>query len=248
MPNRLPYSLVKAKIEKLGGILLQDYYVNNKTPLKIKCTKCQYVMWKPLLAIRDEVCDCEHQEKKYLEVRRAVEATGNRLLSEVYIAKDVKLDVECKVCGLIWHPTYKEILDGHVCRCRKISKKQMAIFEILKSLYPDCIIHLNYKGFDWLKNPETKGCQEFDVFLECSEFALAVEYDGKQHFTPVCFGGISEEKALDRFNQQKARDKRKNRLVQAHKSEVKYFLRFNYREKITKELVIKKLKKIKCPI
>ena len=39
---------------------------------------------------------------------------------------------------------------------------------------------------------------------------LFIEYDGKQHFEPVKFGGISQEKASEAFRKQKKYDKLKD--------------------------------------
>lgn len=41
---------------------------------------------------------------------------------------------------------------------------------------------------------------------------LGVEYDGQQHFEPVCFGGISAKKAKQNLEKIQRRDKKKNKL------------------------------------
>lgn len=45
----------------------------------------------------------------------------------------------------------------------------------------------------------------FDFFLP--EYNLALEYDGRQHYEPVTFGGISEKRAIKLFEENKKRDK-----------------------------------------
>lgn len=91
--------------------------------------------------------------------------------------------------------------------------------------------------FSWLKYKQK---QEIDIWVP--SLKLAIEYDGRQHFEPVQFGGISLERARQNLIIQKSRDKNKNKLIKQHYEEIKYFIRFNYREKITKELVETKLK------
>jgi len=71
---------------------------------------------------------------------------------------------------------------------------------------------------------------------------VAIEYDGKQHFKPVNFGGCSDSSAADNLDKTKYNDRLKDRLI-GDSDDVKYFVRFNYKEKITKDLVIKKLRR-----
>jgi len=57
------------------------------------------------------------------------------------------------------------------------------------------------------------------------------------------------------LKQTQARDKLKNKLIKKHPNDIKYFIRFNYKEfdyrtdiKIIKKIVLKKLKKYNVPI
>ena len=49
-----------------------------------------------------------------------------------------------------------------------------------------------------------------DFKLTVNDTKIFIETDGRQHFEPVCFGGISEERALEKFRQQKINDKIKD--------------------------------------
>ena len=46
---------------------------------------------------------------------------------------------------------------------------------------------------------------------------MCIEYDGEQHYTPVNFGGISDERAIDNFKKTQAHDAIKNTYCQQHK-------------------------------
>ena len=46
-----------------------------------------------------------------------------------------------------------------------------------------------------------------DYFVKNGEIEIIVEYDGEQHFRPVCFGGISLKRAKENFKLQKKIDK-----------------------------------------
>tara|TARA_R100001369_G_scaffold16551_1_gene31575 strand:+ start:676 stop:1413 length:738 start_codon:yes stop_codon:yes gene_type:complete len=54
-----------------------------------------------------------------------------------------------------------------------------------------------------------KGLLRWDFIIDSTE-PIFIEFDGKQHFTPVSFGGISAEKAKLAFDRQKKYDKLKN--------------------------------------
>ena len=51
---------------------------------------------------------------------------------------------------------------------------------------------------------------DFICLLDTHDTRLFIEYDGKQHFEPVTFGGISQEKAEQNFLTSQHRDKIKN--------------------------------------
>jgi len=52
---------------------------------------------------------------------------------------------------------------------------------------------------------------EWDCMIKYDEKILYVEFDGEQHVRPVCFGGISQERAEANFTKQKKHDELKNK-------------------------------------
>lgn len=58
------------------------------------------------------------------------------------------------------------------------------------------------------KDLKLKGKLRFDFYI--SKLNLIIEFDGKQHFEPVRFRGISEELALEKFHHTKKTDEIKN--------------------------------------
>ena len=107
-------------------------------------------------------------------------------------------------------------------------------------MFPSYNICNNYREFGWLKD---KIGMEIDIWVP--HLKLAIEYDGQQHFFPVRFGGISQERAEDNFKSQKKRDRKKNRLIKAHPEEVNYFIRFKYDEPLDKEYIMNKIASLK---
>lgn len=114
------------------------------------------------------------------------------------------------------------------CGCIKNLVSQNKLLEIIKTIFPNKIIKSEYKEFDWLKNEKKL---EIDIYLP--ELKLAIEFDGKQHFEPVCFGGISVDEAKERLKIQKKRDKIKNKKIANNKQYIKHFVRISYKEKLT---------------
>jgi len=236
--ERLTYEFVKSEVEERGAELISNEYINAKVILEIKC-KCGEVMEKCFdhfkrypsckLCIRK---DRIGKRGKYTieEVAVSIEKMGGRLLSDHYINTKQKLDVLCLKCDNIFNPTYKSIRKAHWCPycCRPGTVMQNKLFDIVKGLYDNHETIYNYTA-DWL------GRQHIDVFIK--DLGLAIEYDGAQHFKPVRFNGVSQEKAEANFKDQKERDARKNKKI-AMAEEAKYFIRFSYKDEINVETVI----------
>ena len=76
------------------------------------------------------------------------------------------------------------------------------------------IIHSYY-------NKEILGKQELDIYIP--QYKIAIEYQGKQHFKPVDFGGYGEEMAQILFSKNCKRDKRKKEICDKHQIKLFYF-------------------------
>jgi hypothetical protein len=172
------------------------------------------------------------------EVRGIIEAKDCYLLSRSYIDCQTKLNVGCFGCGLRWQTTLECLMrKEYPCKVCGLNSTQLKLYGIIHDLYSDAI--LNYRGFEWLKTK--RGTQELDIYVPSVK--LAIEYDGEQHFKPVCFGGISLKRAEANLIQTKKLDRRKNRCIRKHKDDICWFVRFNYREHIIYEYVLDKLNK-----
>ncbi|KKL91009.1 hypothetical protein LCGC14_1898940, partial [marine sediment metagenome] len=137
--------------------------------------------------------------------------------------------------------SYNSIKQGSGCpKCK--GKSEQELREIVYNIFPNHIILDGYSQFSFLYNKETKGTQHLDILiLKDDKPFCAIEYDGEQHFGPVCFGGISIKRAEQNFKNIKRLDRMKSRKIKKHYNDVNFFIRFNYREKITKEYVVSKL-------
>ncbi len=84
------------------------------------------------------------------------------------------------------------------------SKPHKAVGEVLRT-------HPKLKGFKSLQEYPLKGTP-FHIDWVIPDLKIAIEVHGEQHYGPVCFGGITKEVALIRFEEQKKRDSKKREL------------------------------------
>jgi uncharacterized protein YbbC (DUF1343 family) len=61
---------------------------------------------------------------------------------------------------------------------------------------------------------------------------LAIEYDGKQHFSSIDFFGGEEKLRITQEH-----DRIKNELISQHPDTIKSFIRFSYMDNLTEESV-----------
>ena len=238
-PNKIKSILNKNKL------VLLDEYKNNKSPLKIQCRVCNYIWFPTISNIISNKSGCPQcsNKKPYnlCEIKNIITSKNGMLLSNKYYNVFSKLNVKCLTCDIIWHPTLKSILSGNWCpNCADttIGKEQNKLYTILCDIFTTDV-YQNYKGFDWLITPDTKKRIEIDIWIPSVK--LAIEYDGEQHFRAIDFFGGEKT-----FKRQQKLDKYKNKLIK-ESNIVKYFVRFDYTEKMDKEYIITKLNKIIPP-
>lgn len=238
---RLKIEDVKAIIESKKDLLLSKTYLNARTKLKIKCLICNKIRWQTYDKIKQgrRCIFCAGKIKKTLkQVAKYGKLFGFKLLSKKYINARTPLSWLCSE----GHKIKKSIsaLKEGICSICNInhSYSQDKLFKIIKEIFYKFDISNNYRGFAWLKY---KKRQEIDIFVH--DIKLAIEYNGKQHYSPIkLFGGLKS------FNYSKKRDKNKYYLIKKHKDEIKYFIKIKYTTKLTKENIINILKKHNIPI
>ena len=82
--------------------------------------------------------------------------------------------------------------------CYTPSLGEVKVLELLDKL------KIKYKTQHWFNDCRMKLPLPFDFYLP--KYNVLIEYDGEQHYKPVNFGGISNERALDNFITTKIRD------------------------------------------
>jgi len=230
------HSLAKSK----GGVCLDTKYVNVYTKMRWQC-KNNHIFSKPLSSIvSGRWCrSCANDDQRLgIDACHLLAANNKgKCLEKVYLNNRTKMLWKCEK-GHKFFKSYTQAKHNWCSICHS-SSKQKLLTNIIKEVFPNNIIEVNYKGFSWLMNPKTRKRLELDIFLP--EIKLAIEYDGEYHFLPVRFNGMSETKAKDLLKNIKKLDSLKNDLISKHPKIIKKFIRFNYKEKIDKCYVLKKL-------
>lgn len=121
----------------------------------------------------------------------------------------------------------------------------MAIFQERSShRCPTCTLKtslLELKTEEWfnenkivfIKQKTFKDCKNinllrFDYFIP--DINLLIEVDGEQHFKPVCFGGITKERAELNFRKSQERDKIKDGYCKEHNIKLLRIPYWEYRD------------------
>jgi len=234
---------IETIIDNKNGKLLEcPDRITGRSILKIQCLIDNYIWnvncgnllngtWCPKCAKR--------VMKSHNEVKEFVDNKNGILLSppEDLQSNLSKLKIQCS-CGNEFSISYCNLLNNHHwCSNCSINSTQSKLTETLAEILLNEPYVSNFRGFDWLKD---KRNLEIDIWFP--ELKLAVEYDGPQHFKPVCYDG-DEQNAVERFEDRKKKDQLKNDLIAQHTTEIKHFIRFNFKEPITKEYITNKLKK-----
>jgi len=246
------YIFVEKTISDKGGRLLTKEYINNKQKLEILCLKCEHI-WSVTFA--DVYCGekwcpkCAHRiPHTIIDCQNEAKTKGGKCISTEYKNSDDNLIWECAEKH-IWMTTFNAVKNaGHWCPECALGKTQRHITDICREIFPFYHILVEFDRFWWLINEKTGMKFKFDIYIP--ELCLAMEYDGEQHFMPVKFYKMSETKAIQKFKDTKKRDKLKNKKVSEHPEDVKYFVRFNYKEKksFSKDYISKRLSEIGVPI
>ena len=184
-------------------------------------------------------CKWDSQKSSLDKMIEMANSKGGECVSKEYIGSGVKLEWKCEI-GHTWEARPSDIKRGSWCpKC--YTKTQSLLVKIIKEIFPNYKVEENFRGLDWLVNPNTGRKLEMDIYVK--KLYLGIEYDGEQHFNPVTFGNITKAEAESKLKYTKKMDKIKNKKIKEHRKDIKYFIRFNYREKnkLTKEYVVSKL-------
>ena len=130
-----------------------------------------------------------------------LEDMGYELLSEIGFHTE-KIKLRCSH-GHEWEATPHKILQGRGCPfC--LFKNQTYVHDFLIEMNDIKVYREQFLCEYRYKNVVRRAIVDFIVDINNERYII--EYNGKQHYEPVCFGGITYEKAKENFERQKCRD------------------------------------------
>jgi len=237
---------IEALIESKNAILLTKNCFSATQKVKVKCLKDDYEWTTTWARINQNYwCPrCSGIEKYTTErVREILKEKGGELLDGYINNVKQKISVKCN-CGNVFSSALSHIVNHNLwCQlCDLSNSTQKRLYKIVKEFFPKSEIKFNYRGFGWLKTKKSSSRNmEIDIWIP--EIKLAIEYDGEQHFKPVKFAKtMTDEQAEKAFQTTKRHDRKKTKLIIQHPDQVRHFIRFNYKDEITRENVISVLK------
>ena len=240
-PECLKYDLCEIKqavFERFDGYCVSSLYNKRTDFLEWSCKHNHTWIATVQNVMAGYWCsECAGNKRGTLDkAQKTAERFNGKCLSSEYVNARSDMKWECSNRHT-WTATYHEIDCGVRCPECRIKGNQGELFYLIKNIFKDAIY--NFRGFSWLAR-DGRHRMEIDIWVP--SIKLAIEYDGEQHFIPIDFCGRGKDSAEENFKKIKGRDIVKDKIIKQHESEIKYFIRFSYKEKITKEYVIEKLK------
>lgn len=192
---------IKERLEKINPNIkiLSDEYVSAKTKLKCKCLIDGYewgIHWGNL----QSGYGCPKCGGKLKLNQREVEDRISKLHQNIKIGKyiDAKtpIDCTCLVDGFKWNSRLHDLMRSQgcpLCSSGGGSKGERVIVEHLSRCKIKNIREYTFKECKHIRPLPF----DFALFDHNKTLISLIEYDGEQHFKPVNFGGMSDEKALE---------------------------------------------------
>jgi very-short-patch-repair endonuclease len=194
--------LLNRNIKRIGS------YINDLTKINFKCLieGCNYNWYAKVndiingghgcpncagqVSLTDEIIDKRLINRDIKRIGTFNKNNKNKIMFQC-------LKDNCLFCWLA-SPHHILYLESGCPKCRAF-KNEQCIFNLLKENnidfeYQYCIRNINYKEKQY----------KFDFYIKSKN--IAIEYNGIQHYRPVCFGGISIKRAEYNFNKQQTRD------------------------------------------
>ncbi len=217
------YCFIEKEFKLRGYNILPFEYVNNTTKIPYICNDhvdrgVQWIDWAHFTI----GCGCYYcgKERMIQSLTKTTEqfkddvkrVAGNEfiVLGE-YVKGDVPIEMFHVVCGNSFMIKPGNFLNGNRCNVCNLSKDACKIWMYLKN--NNYCFEIEYR-VDGCVNIDTGIGLPFDFVVfdnkEDKNILCLIEYDGKQHFEPVNFNGISDDNALVSHVNTVRRDKIKN--------------------------------------
>lgn len=219
--KRKPQDVFEEEILDVIGreYVVKSRYESNDKHVTLLHTVCnQMFSALPYNLLRGAGCPvCARNQKGNTEMFNKVvkEIAGEeyQVLGE-YVNVQTQISMKHTTCGHEYKVTPQNFKAGRRCPKCNESKGERELGDLLEKTLPSylrerrVLIQAQYKD-SGCRDKETLRF-DYAVLDEDENPILYLEYDGEQHFKPVCFNGISEETARVKYLENKERDGIKN--------------------------------------
>jgi len=181
-------------------------YVNNQTKILMHHNKCGN-SWKITPSDFHNGYGCPYcagnKKKTDKQFKKEVfDLLGDEYtFLDSYVNANTKLRVVHNICGTEYLVTPHNFLTDRRCPFCKSSKGENKVADFLIKN------RIKFETEHMFEDLKDKKHLRFDFYLP--EYNICIEYDGKQHFKPATFGGISKERAEENLKICQKRDKMK---------------------------------------
>lgn len=151
-------------------------------------------------AHRIDLSDPRYRE--LCEAKNLIFKETTRINGKIYVGFVCPEHRDVGVQYMTYHNLNRNTRDNSGCAYCHSSKWENEIRHLLDKLG---LRYVTQKVFEDLTDQKPL---RFDFFL--TEKRKAIEYDGRHHFEPICFNGISKEMAIEEFKETIKRDKMKD--------------------------------------
>ena len=171
-----------------------------------KCDQCEYKcstnshLKRHIKALHDNIKDIECEQCNY-------KCSSNGNLQKHIKAVHLKIrDFKCIECPFT--ASENSTLKEHIKLCTGNEHISSGEYQVRKCLRKMKIEHEHNTSY--IVKDKQLLRWDFILYDEENNIKGFIEYDGRQHFIPVCFNGISQERAEERLRTSQIRDNIKN--------------------------------------
>jgi predicted nucleic acid-binding Zn-ribbon protein len=177
------------------GIIFDKSAKEHRHQLKVGNTKfycSRSCIPKPFDSFNKRRLSNQDIDEFLLDNQFSIKRIGN------YIRAFDKITWQCLVCNNYWDASAHNIKMGRGCPSCHYFKNEELVSDLLKEL------SIVYERQYTIRLPMWDYPKRVDFYIP--SLNLIIEYNGRQHYSPVCFGSKTEEKAISDFVIQQSRD------------------------------------------